>query len=256
MGQAEGAAATDAHHLRQGRAGPAVVGPAVRRLHPTGAGPLQLPRVSDDVPRPDLGLRRDAQDGQARVDQVDDWAGNSDASLWTFGGMPYEFVLVPPDSQAGLWSFYPEGHHTPIEIAPPTPLPEARDVYNAIQEYICMLAESTKIPISMGDAPDNEAHLAEMLNSLHEELPHGLKRIAMKKLGLRQFEVPLDDPESPEWSEDWDLMVQDLHDMGFESKEQNVKAVASAGGDLKQAVKMLRMQEKAKQAHLATPYYE
>jgi len=190
------------------------------------------------------------------VDQVDDWAGNSDASLWTFGGMPYEFVLVPPDSQAGLWSFYPEGHHTPIEIAPPTPLPEARDVYNAIQEYICMLAESTKIPISMGDAPDNEAHLAEMLNSLHEELPHGLKRIAMKKLGLRQFEVPLDDPESPEWSEDWDLIVQDLHDMGFESKEQNVKAVASAGGDLKQAVKMLRMQEKAKPAHLATPYYE
>merc|ERR1712196_330308 len=65
--QAEGAAATDAHHLRQGRAGPAVVGPAVCRLHPTGAGPLQLPRVSDDVPRPDLGLRRDAQDGQARV---------------------------------------------------------------------------------------------------------------------------------------------------------------------------------------------
>ena len=177
------------------------------------------------------------------VDEVDEW-GNSDPSLWTACGIAYEFVLVPPDSKAGLWSFYPDGHHTPIEISPPTPLPQPREVYQSIQEYIQKLAASTGIPISMGDAPEKELELVEMLNLLHEELPHGLKRIAMKKLGLRQFEIPTE-PEAAEWSEDWDLMLQDLHDMGFESSEQNMKAVINARGDIKQAVKQLRMQELA-----------
>lgn len=163
------------------------------------------------------------------------------AALCTASGNVFEFALVPHDSTHGLWSFYPDGDHTPTEIAPPAPLPEPREVYNSMQQYIDHLAAATKIPISMGDAPDDDAQLVEMLNLLHHELPHGLKRIAMKKLGLRQFEPP--QPEAV--PQEWDSVLEDLKEMGFECQDQNLKAVQNAQGDLKQAVKELRMQELA-----------
>jgi len=168
---------------------------------------------------------------------------NSNAPLFTASGTLYEFSLVPDDSTHGLWSFYPDGHHTPIEISAPAPLPGAREVYRSMQQFIEHLAASTQIPISMGDAPEDETQLVEMLNLLHDELPHGLKRIAMKKIGLREFEIRVEEPEDAPFPEEWDLMLQDLHEMGFESAEQNLMAVQNSGGNLKQAVKQLRMQE-------------
>lgn len=163
----------------------------------------------------------------------------------SLSGAPYEFGLVPRDSEAALWSFYPDSHHEPLMMASPAPLPEPEQVYGSIKQFIEQLAESTKIPISIGDAPEDECALIEMLNKLHEELPHGLKRIAMKKLGLREFELPAEDPspDSGLWLDEWDLMLDDLYEMGFECKEMNVRAVQQAGGDLKQAVKHLRIQE-------------
>eukprot|EP00656_Telonema_subtile_P025206 TRINITY_DN272_c0_g1_i3.p1 TRINITY_DN272_c0_g1~~TRINITY_DN272_c0_g1_i3.p1 ORF type:complete len:240 (-),score=132.20 TRINITY_DN272_c0_g1_i3:329-1048(-) len=120
------------------------------------------------------------------------------------------------------------------DVAVDTPLPTAREVYSQLQEMIGAISTNTGLPIQMHDAGASDAELIQMLNSLHECLPCPLKRFAVKKIGLRKFEEPV-----PEPNQEWDMMVEDLKDMGFASEDENRKAVQEANGDLKQAIKTL-----------------
>jgi len=162
-----------------------------------------------------------------------------DASLTSLSAS-YAFVAVPNDSTActdSLWSFFPEGQTSPFQFEEASPVPGPREVYASLQQTIHDLAEQSKIPISMGDAPEDDTDLIEMLNMLHEILPHGLKRIAMKKLGLRQFDLPT--PPEEAIPEEWNATLQELEEMGFDNQEDNLAAVRSTQGDLKQAVRHL-----------------
>eukprot|EP00656_Telonema_subtile_P025205 TRINITY_DN272_c0_g1_i2.p1 TRINITY_DN272_c0_g1~~TRINITY_DN272_c0_g1_i2.p1 ORF type:complete len:285 (-),score=140.13 TRINITY_DN272_c0_g1_i2:329-1183(-) len=121
-----------------------------------------------------------------------------------------------------------------LDVAVDTPLPTAREVYSKLQEMIGAISTNTGLPIQMHDAGASDAELIQMLNSLHECLPCPLKRFAVKKIGLRKFEEPV-----PEPNQEWDMMVEDLKDMGFASEDENRRAVQEANGDLKQAIKTL-----------------
>jgi chemotaxis protein histidine kinase CheA len=159
-------------------------------------------------------------------------ADAKNATMTLMGGL--EFSVVEENSPDGLWSFYAEGCFEPMEFDAPASIPSARQVYSNLQEMIALVATNTSMPIQLGDAPEDENALIEMLNQLHEFLPHGIKRIAMKKVGLRQFQPP-----QPDFNEEWDMLLDDLKDMGFSSEEENKKAVEAANGDLKKAIKVL-----------------
>ena len=148
----------------------------------------------------------------------------------------YAFAIVDGSSSSGLWSFFPEGSYSPIELDRPAAVPDARSCYQALQDTVSQIAQNTGIQIDLADAPTDEATLAQMLNSLHTFLPHGLKRIAMKKLGLRQFEIPqIVEEENTEF--EW--LLNELLEMGFVSPEENLAAAKAADGDLKLAVRHL-----------------
>lgn len=116
-----------------------------------------------------------------------------------------------------------------------------REVYSALQQLVARIADGTKMPIVLHDAPVDESELVDMMNSLHNLLPDGFKKHALKKYGLREFPIP----DQPEPNEEWDMILEDLAEMGFESKEKNVEALRAAGGDLKQAVKQLVSSERS-----------
>eukprot|EP00656_Telonema_subtile_P025204 TRINITY_DN272_c0_g1_i1.p1 TRINITY_DN272_c0_g1~~TRINITY_DN272_c0_g1_i1.p1 ORF type:complete len:427 (-),score=147.21 TRINITY_DN272_c0_g1_i1:329-1609(-) len=155
-----------------------------------------------------------------------------DPEMTLMGGM--RLALVDSSCSEGLWSFYPQGAFEPLTMEAPTPVPTAREVYSQLQEMVGAIAANTGLPMHVQDAPEDEAQVIQMLNTLHEYLPHPLKRIAMKKIGLRQFET-----EEPAPNQEWDMMVEDLKDMGFASEDENRRAVQEANGDLKQAIKTL-----------------
>jgi chemotaxis protein histidine kinase CheA len=162
----------------------------------------------------------------------------SSAHAGHFLGMSDGGIQVCDIELAGMWSFYPEGSTstTPylFEANVERALPTGREVYVQLQEAINMIAERTKLPIHLGDAPDDETELLSMLNELHELLPAGIKKPALKHFGLRVFEMP-----EPQLPEEWDMLLEDLQEMGFSSDEENRKAVKAANGDLKQAIKTL-----------------
>lgn len=160
--------------------------------------------------------------------------GQQDPCMLLSGGM--SFAIVDEHSSEGLWSFYPEGQFEPLGLEPPAPIPTAREVYGQLQEMITQICANTGIPIQMQDAPEGEQELVQMLNALHEFLPHPVRRIAMKKIGLREFEL---EPAAPEPNQEWDMMVDDLKEMGFDSEDENRKAIQEANGDLKKAIKSL-----------------
>lgn len=149
------------------------------------------------------------------------------------------FAAVESESPDGLWSFYPAGSADMMELQPPAPLPTPTEVYAKLQCFVDWIASNTGVPIHMDAAPEDEEAVVGMLNKLLELLPHGIQRIAMKKTGLRKFELPSEVQPEPKDPEEWDLMVQDLEDMGFESPDANRKAVQAANGDLKKAIKSL-----------------
>eukprot|EP00657_Telonema_sp_P-1_P000551 TRINITY_DN1104_c0_g8_i1.p1 TRINITY_DN1104_c0_g8~~TRINITY_DN1104_c0_g8_i1.p1 ORF type:complete len:462 (-),score=178.98 TRINITY_DN1104_c0_g8_i1:240-1625(-) len=146
-----------------------------------------------------------------------------------------EFIATDELLPMTLWSFYPQDTFEPFMFEAPTPLPTAREVYGRIQTMITQVADAAGIDIRMGDAPDDEGELIGMLNRLVEVLPHGVQRIAIKKLGLREFEI--EQPESI--PEEWDVILEDLQEMGFSCVDENIKAVQASNGDLKGAIKVL-----------------
>jgi hypothetical protein len=149
-----------------------------------------------------------------------------------------ELAVVGNEDESTWWSFYPAGSVEMLELEPPAPLPTPEEVYNQLRDMVTQLSCNTGLPIQMSEAPEDERALAEMLNKLHDFLPHGVKRIAMKKLGLRQFDIAEPEPE-PEVNQEWDLLLDDLKDMGFDCDASNREAVQASGGDLKKAIKVL-----------------
>eukprot|EP00658_Telonema_sp_P-2_P044701 TRINITY_DN325_c0_g1_i1.p1 TRINITY_DN325_c0_g1~~TRINITY_DN325_c0_g1_i1.p1 ORF type:complete len:529 (-),score=199.08 TRINITY_DN325_c0_g1_i1:330-1916(-) len=149
-----------------------------------------------------------------------------------------EFAVVDGESPAGLWSFCP--HDTGgqmLELEAPAPPLTPHQVYTKLQWLVGWISSNTGLQIRMENPPTDECELVTMLNALFNLLPHPMQRVAMKKAGLREFEMPAQ-PEQEDPHE-WDLMVQDLQDMGFDSLEENRKAVQAADGDLKAAIKQL-----------------
>eukprot|EP00657_Telonema_sp_P-1_P000546 TRINITY_DN1104_c0_g3_i11.p1 TRINITY_DN1104_c0_g3~~TRINITY_DN1104_c0_g3_i11.p1 ORF type:complete len:225 (-),score=114.53 TRINITY_DN1104_c0_g3_i11:287-961(-) len=150
------------------------------------------------------------------------------------------FVLVDGEDESAVWSFYPEGCASAIEFEAPKALATPREVYAQFKENITSLADNTGIDIQLADPPEDESDLIAMLNRLHDFLPHPVQRIAMKKIGLRVFEMPtpVEEDEAP-LPEEWDMLLQDLQEMGFHSEQSNLQAVKVADGNLKHAVKFL-----------------
>merc|ERR1712070_746344 len=198
-----------------------------------GRGPAaQFEAVPTDKPGV-YQLRSFAQESFLGVAPSDDF------SLESLGGVGHAFVAVDADSSDGLWSFYPEGNHSPLDLPAAKAAPGPRECYQALQTQIQELASATNIPISIGDAPDDEAALVDMLTLLHSFLPHGLKRIAMKQLGLREFDLPEAALAELQFPEEWVQLLEDLRDMGFDDDAENRSAVQAANGELKHAVKHL-----------------
>lgn len=142
------------------------------------------------------------------------------------------FMAVSSENNASMWSFYPEGSTKALELIAPTPLASASGVYMQLQAIVQEVAATTGIPISIEQVED-ENDAAKMLNALLEMLPHSIKRIAMKKIGLRQFEVAIEVPA------EWEEQLVDLVEMGFEDRDKNVIALQTTNGDVKKAVKHL-----------------
>eukprot|EP00658_Telonema_sp_P-2_P017647 TRINITY_DN1687_c0_g1_i5.p1 TRINITY_DN1687_c0_g1~~TRINITY_DN1687_c0_g1_i5.p1 ORF type:complete len:174 (+),score=44.82 TRINITY_DN1687_c0_g1_i5:3-524(+) len=166
-------------------------------------------------------------------------AANPSDSSWktlstTYAGRAFNFCVVDAESCEGLWSFYPEGCPDPLILEAADPMPTASEVYERLQSMVTGLQESTGLPLTLADAPENEEDIIGIMNKLHEYLPHAIKRIAMKKIGLRQFEQ-----SSPQLPKEWTELMADLEEMGFTSQEENLSAVQAANGNLKQAVKIL-----------------
>ena len=142
------------------------------------------------------------------------------------------FMALSSESNASMWSFYPEGSTEALELIAPTPLASASGVYMQLQAIVQEVAATTGIQISIEQVED-ENDAAKMLNALLEMLPHSIKRIAMKKIGLRQFEVAIEVPA------EWEEQLVDLVEMGFEDRDKNVIALQTTNGDVKKAVKHL-----------------
>jgi len=157
--------------------------------------------------------------------------GNDDPAV--VAPTPSCFAVVGRDSEASMWSFYPEGSQEAMELRSADPMATAAQVYGRLHVIVQEIAEQTGIPISMDQVYD-EDEAAEMLNALIEFLPHGIKRIAMKKIGLRVFEVA--EQKVPR---EWEPLLQDLTDMGFENRDNNIAALRGSEGDVKKAVKSL-----------------
>jgi len=173
-----------------------------------------------------------------------------DAVLATAAGEKYNFTLVAHDSAGSKWSFYPEGKEQAFcPGAEPQlnkrnelkaqPDADPRQVYDTLQQIVNQTAEATQLPISLGDAPEDDAALVSMLNQLHQLLPDGIKKMAAKKLGLRKFEVPEVVTAEEDPSDEWELLMDELEEMGFEKSETTRQIVHATGGDLKQTVKQL-----------------
>jgi len=172
-------------------------------------------------------------------------ATEEDPTLTTAAGENYSFTLVARDSAESLWSFYPSDTSSPFlpgaqpqYNARPQADTDPRQVYNTLQQIVNDTAAATQLPLSMGDAPEDDAALVSMLNQLHQLLPDGIKKMAAKKLGLRKFEVP-EVPEVVTTPGEWDLLMDELEEMGFEKSEATRQAVQAADGDLKQTIKQL-----------------
>ena len=168
-----------------------------------------------------------------------------DPTLTTAAGENYSFTLVARDSAESMWSFYPEGDEQaflpgaqPQYNTKPQADADPRQVYNTLQQIVNDTAAATQLPLSMGDAPEDDAALVSMLNQLHQLLPDGIKKMATKKLGLRKFEVPKV-PEVVTTPGEWDLLMDELEEMGFEKSEATRQAVQATDGDLKQTIKQL-----------------
>merc|ERR1712166_27569 len=57
-----------------------------------------------------------------------------------------------------------------------------------------------------------------------------------------------EDPAGEDWEEDWDYLLDELVEMGFEDVHTNKKVVAAHKGDLKSTVTALVSEERARRS--------
>jgi len=76
-----------------------------------------------------------------------------------------------------------------------------------------------------------------------EDVTEGM--LAEIKAGLQMEEPPAEPEEEERWSEEWDDLLVELTEMGFEDEAQSRKVLSDANGDVKDAVKVLVALERA-----------